>query len=227
MNFFPRLKFSVILSWVACFSSANALTSDVEIANLVESMIQVEIAIITNLESSEKQLHVAYQKAAKAASDRSLNTVLARTAAAQAEVLLALKKYQLTTPDLRRAVLSKAAELQYAISDLQAAEVEGLNELIAARKEALALLIKQIKGSKAQHEELLKYLRDKSLARKVNDLDVSFIGLAYGEAVNVEAALSGKAKPNEEELTKRREAVEDSLKGIQRLLTAVKENQKP
>ncbi len=183
---------------------------------MVAQMIDVESRLIEKLAAQEKTINSSFKTMIDGASDKAVAIALERTADAQSELLLTLWR-QADVPNLQEAILTKASGLHIAFNDLVAAEINHLRVLDAARRGALANTINTLKRSRAEHKKLLKYLQDDSLSRKLGELDVSAIGLSFAETVKVVESFRAAEKSSEEEIEKRKKAVEDALRSIQRL----------
>jgi hypothetical protein len=190
-----------------------------DIESLISAMILLEDRLITRLSGTEKTINEAFDLQLKAVADKSTHLALARTASAQAELLLILHK-QLKNPALQQAIITKASEIQFAYQDVLNAELQQMRMTNQQRASALATIIKMLKQSKSEHEAILTYLQDDSLSRRLGQVDVSTLGLAYSEARRVADTLNEGKEVSDEEVQKKSEAFEDALNSIRRLISA-------
>lgn len=145
------------------------------------------------------------------------NNVAARYLFQQAGLVLGLEDAW-RRPELRRAALLHLGELALALEDEAAARKAEIHALEARRRAALAGLLQSIGQIRANQEELLAYLEDRSPRKKLGELDIALIAATVAQARELRRALAEEPELGAKAVAAEEKRVADSLEALRDLL---------
>ncbi len=185
---------------------------------LSNQLIELEAKIETKLRADQK----AWREASKSFRSGVANSLqaasLARHQMERAGLAIELTD-AVESEDLRQAVLLRLAAVDLAIDEVAAAQMAEFNQLDAERDAALTALIQLMKRIRANQVELLGHLADKSLAKRLGQIDTGLIATAVTEARRLRANLEGGPAPGPSDLEAVRQRLDDRIADLQRFLS--------
>ena len=160
------------------------------LTKLSGEMVALEQKILEKLEADAKAWRAAVPLFEDAVSRQLQVATVERHRLERASLALDLGK-SFASREARTAVLLTLAQVDLAIDDLARARMAELQRLEAERAQTLTRLIQLLKRIRTSQKELLAYLEDSSLSKKLGQIDVGLIATAVAEARRVRAALDG------------------------------------
>ena len=167
------------------------------------------------LEADLQQLDEGYAKHVEGAELLIANITEIRQEVERARLLVALGGLW-SQEGLRQPALFGLAAVTMAVDDVGVAQLEEIRALEASRARAMRSLIDLIKRIRGNQSEILAYLEDDSLAKRLGELNVDVIAASVAEAQRLRAALEGQIH-REVDLEAEKQRVQASVQLLQTL----------
>ena len=134
-----------------------------------------------------------------------------------AELALRLRTSWTREP-FRTAVLMRLAEIDLAADEVSAARLRRLREIDGQRRAELDRLISLVSRLRIGQVELTRYLSDRSLSKRIGEIDLSRVALAVAEARRLRRSPAAGQEQAEAAIEQERDRLEEAVKGFREFL---------
>ena len=123
-----------------------------------------------------------------------------------------------TKEPFRTAVLMRLAEIDLAADEVSEARLRRLREIDGRRRAELDRLVSLVSRLRTGQVELTRYLSDRSLSKRVGEIDLSRVALAVAEARRLRRGSTVEQEREEAAVAKERDRLEEAVKGFREFL---------